>query len=132
MAVGAGRAGIVSLLLSHPSCTAQAVRDAVCEAVSERQLEVLRMLVSSRPDAGSPRLRGSPMAEAALCGNIAAMEVLVQHGADVNGSRGSPWQCDEDSFPWRCPIYNAVLHGQVAAVAWLLQHLAKAAGWSWL
>jgi hypothetical protein len=116
-----GHVGVVSLLLNHPSCTAQAVRDAVCKAVRNKQLEVLRMLVSSRPDAGSPMLKGSPMQAATSCGYIAAMEVLVQHGADVNGSKGSPWQCDEDVFPaWR-PICLTVMHGQIAAVAWLLQ-----------
>jgi hypothetical protein len=61
------------------------------------------------------------MTIATMWGDTAAMEVLVQHGADVNGSEGSPWQCDEDGSPWKCPVYNAVRHGHTVTVAWLLQ-----------
>jgi hypothetical protein len=124
----AGYAGVASLLLSHPSCTAQDVRDAVCEAILNRQHEVLQLLVSRRPDAGNPQLTPSPMTIATMWGDIAAMEVLVQHGADVNGSRGTLWQCDEDGLPWRCRIYTAVIYGHVAAVAWLLQQGMTAEG----
>jgi ankyrin repeat protein len=88
-------------------------------------LEVLRLLVSSRPDAGSPKLRGSPMEVAAKLGDIAAMEVLVQHGADVNGSKGSAWRSDTDptepTHARRSPLWMAVGHDRVKAVAWLLQ-----------
>jgi ankyrin repeat protein len=94
----------------------------VCEAAHRKQLEVLRVLVSSRPDAGNPELRGSPLLTATMCGNIAAMEVLVQHGADVNGSKGHPWHSDEDCIPvWKRPLYVAIFHKKLAAVAWLLQ-----------
>jgi hypothetical protein len=125
LAAGAGHVDVASVLLDHPSCTAQIVRDAVCEAACRGQLEVLQLLVSSRPDAGSPKLRGSPMGAAAMYGDVAAMEVLVQHGADVNGSKGSPWRSDEDSAP---PLLEAVMRGQVAAVAWLLQQGINADG----
>jgi hypothetical protein len=60
---------------------------------------VLRKLVSSRPDAGNPKLGGSPMLAAALDRNIPAMEVLVQHGADVNNDQGSPWHNSASSDP---------------------------------
>jgi hypothetical protein len=129
LAASGGHIDMVSLLLSHPSCTAQAVRDAVREAVCWEQLEVLQMLVSRCPDAGSPKLSGSPMLDATMCGNIAAMEVLVQHGADVNGSKGSPWQSDaESSLARRPPLWVAVMEEQVAAVGWLLQQGITAEG----
>jgi ankyrin repeat protein len=128
-AASGGHVGVATLLLSHPSCTAQAVRNAVCSAACFRQLQVLNILVDGRPDAGNPKLRGSPMSNAAGHGDIAAMEVLVQHGADVNGSKGSPWQEDaEDHPPFRCPLWIAAYHGHVAAVAWLLQQGITAEG----
>jgi ankyrin repeat protein len=131
-AAGGCHVDVVSLLVSHPSRTAQAVRYAVGEAVlntvDTRRLEVLRILVSSCPDAGSPKLDGNPMQAAIMRGDIAAMEVLVQHGADVNGSKGSAWRSDASLCdPWP-PLVVAVAHEQVGAVAWLLQHGISAEG----
>jgi hypothetical protein len=66
---------------------------------------------------------------ATMYGNIAAMEVLVQHVADVHGSLGTPWQCDAGYSPaWRCPLHIAALHKQYAAIAWLLQQGITAKG----
>jgi hypothetical protein len=67
------------------------------------------------------------MAVAASCGNIAAMEVLVQHGADVNDSKGSAWRSDVFSGE-QSPLWMAVVHEQVAAVGWLLQQGVTAEG----
>jgi ankyrin repeat protein len=117
-----GHASVVSLLLSHPSCSAQAVRYAVCGVVNAKQPEVLHMLVSSRPDAASLELNGNPMQAATRYGNVEAMEVLVQHGADVNGSEGSSWRSDGEDSPWRPLLQVAVMHEQFAAAGWLLQH----------
>jgi ankyrin repeat protein len=57
------------------------------------------------------------MLAAALDGNIPAMEVLVQHGADVNNNQGSPWRNSASSDP----LCIAACQGRVAVVSWLLQ-----------
>jgi ankyrin repeat protein len=69
------------------------------------------------------------MYAAASRGDIAAMEVLVQNGADVNCSPGSAWHSDGDHAVFgERPLNTAVAYGQSAAVAWLLQQGATTDG----
>jgi hypothetical protein len=60
-----------------------------------------------------------------MYGDVAAIQVLVQHGADVNGSPGSPWQSDRSM---KRPLPVAAAQGRVAAVDWLLQQGITADG----
>jgi ankyrin repeat protein len=55
------------------------------------------------------------MYDAAQQGKIAAMQLLVQHGADVHNTRGSPWS----SVTAEVPLSGAASHGQLEAVRWL-------------
>jgi hypothetical protein len=54
---------------------------------------------------------------AAAYGQVEAMQLLVQHGADVHNSRGSPWSsATADSY---LPALAAVMWGELEAVKWL-------------
>jgi ankyrin repeat protein len=60
-------------------------------------LVVVQLLIASHPDISSPKLLGTPLCSAATHGNIAAMQLLVQPGADVNANEGKPWSCGRPS-----------------------------------
>jgi hypothetical protein len=115
---------IVSLLAQHPSITAQYARDAVCAAAKFGSLEALELLITSRPDASNPELEGCPMDEAARCGQLAAMQLLVQHGADIHNSRGKPWSSggepDPSLYGVDCmPAHTAAFFGHLEIIKWL-------------
>jgi ankyrin repeat protein len=117
-ATNQGHVPVVSLLAQHPAITAQDARDAVCSAGRRGQLEVLQLLITARPDASDPQLRGtSPMCAAAEGGHVAAMQLLVQHGADVHNSRGSPWS--SATAVSYLPAFAAAMWGKLEAVRWL-------------
>jgi hypothetical protein len=63
----------------------------MCSAISCGRLDVLQLLLTERPDASSPHLVEPPMLCAARSGSVKAMQLLVEHGADINGRRGTPW-----------------------------------------
>jgi ankyrin repeat protein len=84
---------------------------------------MLDLLMRSCPDAASPQLEGAPMSSAAANGQHEAMQVLMQHGADINGSPGTPWSCASDQEP---PFKQVVMWGDAETVAWMLQHGANA------
>jgi hypothetical protein len=64
------------------------------------------------------------MCDAALSGNVQAMQLLLQHGADINGTPGTPW-----SSPYRgyWPLQVAVaLKPAPATIQWMLEQGADA------
>jgi ankyrin repeat protein len=110
-----GHVPLVSLLAQHPAIEAQGARCAVCLAAMHGHLEVLQALITTRPDASNPELTGSPMCDAAQWGQVAAMQLLVQHGADVHNSRGQPWSSVDTGMP----LEGAALYGFLEVVKWL-------------
>jgi ankyrin repeat protein len=112
---------VVSFLVNHPSTTVQEIRSAVGGAAVAGQLRVLKLLLSiSHPDASSSKLIGDPLWTAAAYGHVAAMQLLVQHGADVNSSVGSPWSWDRtENDLYRFPLCIAAFNGHHKAVSWL-------------
>jgi hypothetical protein len=113
----------VSFIMQHPSIDAQAVRCAVCEAAACQHLAVLDLLLSSRPDGACSTLRHSPMYYAAFYGHRQAMQLLMQHGADINGRCGTPWSDWEEKYS---PMRTAAEMKQYDTVAWMLEHGADA------
>jgi hypothetical protein len=76
----------------------------------------MQVLIVSRPDASNPDLSGSPMSEAAVFGHLPAMQLLVQHGADVHNSRAMSWS----STVVASDIYaSASVYGQLSTFRWL-------------
>jgi hypothetical protein len=119
-----GHVAVCHLLLQHPCITGQDVRWAVTEAAAAGHLDVLHLLITSRPDAASPDLFGSPMQEAASIGNFQAMQFLLQHGADINATPGTPWG---EPYHIRTPLCAAVVQGHApATVEWMLEQGANA------
>jgi hypothetical protein len=90
LAASNGHVATCQLLLQQPCITAQGVRWAVRDAAAAGQLDVMQLLMTSRPDAASPDLYGNPMCAAAERGNLEAMQLLLQHGADIDGGHGTP------------------------------------------
>jgi hypothetical protein len=114
-----GHVAACDLLAQHPCITIQAVRSAVCKAAGKGRLDVLQMLMRSYPDAASPGLWGYPMTEAAVSGQVQAMQLLVQHGADIHGTTATPWTSHVMmSLP---PLHHAAFYNHIPAVQWLLQ-----------
>jgi hypothetical protein len=107
----------VSLLAQHPAITAQHARDAVCSAAEHGQLQVMQALITSRPDASDPGVGGNPMYWAALHAQVPAMQLLLQHGADIHNIKGQPWSSGEAGLP----LKGAAFSGQLEAVRWLLE-----------
>jgi ankyrin repeat protein len=93
-------------------------------AVVEGHLDVLQLLITSCPDAASPELYGSPMHGAATTGNVQAMQILLQHGADINATPGTPWS---DPYPSERPLHAAIAKRQApATIQWMLEQGADA------
>jgi ankyrin repeat protein len=116
---------VCSLLVKHASVTPQHARFAVCRAAAGNHLKVMKLLVTSRPDASSPTLFGSPMADAASAGSIEGMQLLMQHGADLRNAPDTAWRC----YTRRSTrlLYRAARGGHLPAVRWLLsQGFSKA------
>jgi ankyrin repeat protein len=122
-AASSGHVAVCNLLVQHPYITAEDVRWAVREAAAAGQLDVLQLLITSCPDAASPDLRGCPLSEAAHYGQVQAMQLLLQHGADINGTPGTPWS---EPYQMQWPLQSAVAQGHVAAVQWMLEQGADA------
>jgi ankyrin repeat protein len=81
---------------------------------------VLQLLITTRPDASDPRLAGSPMHEAAWYGHLAAMQLLVQHGADVHNSKGKPWSSGStQACGTFVPALGAGGSGHLEVIRWL-------------
>jgi ankyrin repeat protein len=119
-----GHVAVCDLLAQHPCMSAQAVRSAVCKAAAKGEIEVMQLLMSKCPDAASQHLRGSPMYEAVTRGQIQAIQLLIQHGADIDGKDGTPWTLQNTvSLP---PLGLAAYGDQIPAVQWMLQHGADA------
>jgi hypothetical protein len=124
LVAGNGHAAVCDLLAQHPCITAQSVRLAVCKAAAGGHLDVLQMLITSRPDAVSPGLYGNPMYEAAANSQIDSMQLLLQHGADINCTSGMPWSEACQTVP---PVQAAVIQGQApATIQWMLEQGADA------
>jgi ankyrin repeat protein len=65
------------------------------------------------------------MHEAAANGQIESMQLLLQHGADINGTPGTPWSdmCSAARSP---PIQCAVAAGHDETIQWILEQGADA------
>jgi ankyrin repeat protein len=122
-----GNAPVASLILQHPSITAQHVRSAVCTAAGQGHSQVLELLMDSCPEAANPQLNGAPMNKAAASGQRQAMQLLMQHGADINGKSGTPWSCAwSGQQHFEAPLHDAALTADAATVGWMLEHGADA------
>jgi hypothetical protein len=73
-------------------------------AAAAGQLDVMQPLITSRPDAASPGLYNNPLCEAAAADQVQAMQLLLQHGADINGTPGTPWSDSGHVRPHLCAI----------------------------
>jgi ankyrin repeat protein len=90
--------------------------DPFCVAVrSLRGTEVLQVLLMIGRDAVN---KESALAEAAACGSVPHMQLLLHHGANVDGEAGSSH--------YRTPLARAIQHGSVPAVKLLLEAGAQA------
>jgi hypothetical protein len=78
-------------LITHPCTRLEPTRLAACDAALSGRINVLQFLIDTCCDASSPGLTGSPMCCAAEGGHVAAMQLLMQRGADVNNAEGTPW-----------------------------------------
>jgi hypothetical protein len=121
-----GRTPVVSLLLEHPDMTDYGVRTAICHASSQGRLDMLRVLISGRPGASRPDCFDNPLRWAVEKGQVQVMQLLVQHGADVNNTAGTPWSfCSNPAHP---PLLVCALAArQSAAFEWLLANGASQA-----
>jgi ankyrin repeat protein len=118
-----GHASICSVLLQHPDISAGGVRRALGAAAENGHLEVMQLLMSSRPDTSSLESATSPMCRAAYGGHISAMQLLVQHGAGIHNNSGEPWSGEAHNCRWDGhPLEHAAGEGRYEAVKWLLQH----------
>jgi hypothetical protein len=99
-----GHVPVVSLLIKHPAITAQHYRHAVIHAACYGQLQVLQLLVTTRPDAsyaaarcghlevikwlhdqGMTHIEGEALQAAAHLGHAPIIQYLIQEcGADVS------------------------------------------------
>jgi hypothetical protein len=79
-----GHASVCTLLLEHPSITAEWVQFALGAAAENGHLEVMQLLMSSRPSTSGLESATSPMCCAAYGGHVSAMQLLVQHGAGIH------------------------------------------------
>jgi ankyrin repeat protein len=124
-AAHANQLEVFNMLVNHPSITADRARYCVNDAAARGLVNMLSLLMSSRPDAGDPQesRRSPPMMVAAYVGNIRVMDVLLQHGADVNDTEGSPWSSWDGAGN---PLEAAVRGMQPAAIKWLLKRGADA------
>jgi hypothetical protein len=102
-AASKGHLGLCTFLLQQPGLSSQDVRTAVCSAAASRHLQVLDLLVSRRPDAGRPGLRGCPLSSAVLGGRTECLELLLQHGASIHAD--SLWYDPTEDF-WQ-PLATA-------------------------
>jgi hypothetical protein len=82
-------------------------------AAEHDSVDILRFLLDSGVDANAPILARKPLCAAACTGAIAASNLLLQHGADVDG------RVTERTAN---PLHEAICCGQLAMVKWLLQH----------
>jgi hypothetical protein len=112
---------VCTRILELPAITAQQVRWAVCAAAGCGQLDVLQLLLSKRPDASSPNLKESPLFFAAKSGDTDALQLLFEHGADVNSRKGWPWSAISMRTE-HSAYYAAVLHGHPQVLTWLCEH----------
>jgi hypothetical protein len=112
-----GHLAVCTLLACHPGVSAQTVRFSACQAAKQGHLDVLHLLLTSRPDASSPHLQDSPMCEAAQAGKVEAMQLLVQHGASVHNAWDTPWSSRQEL---KSPLCLAAEMGHVEVVRWLL------------
>jgi ankyrin repeat protein len=122
-ACDSGHQAVVELMIRHPAITAQDVRSAVRHAAQGGQVDMLELLMSSRPDAASPQLKGAPMNSAAASGQHEAMQLLMQHGADINGRSGTPWS---SNGAYGTPLEGPAIRGHTATVTWMLGQGADA------
>jgi hypothetical protein len=53
------------------------------------------------------------------------MQVLLQHGADIDGDAVAPWS-DHRQFPFGAPLRHAVHYRHIATVVWMLERGADA------
>jgi ankyrin repeat protein len=60
---------------------------------------------------------------AAANGQHAAMQLLMQHGADINGRSGTPWSCNG---AYGTPLEEPAIRGHTTTVAWMLEQGADA------
>jgi ankyrin repeat protein len=65
------------------------------------------------------------MYDAASNGQVQAMQLLLQHGAHINGNNGTPWKDKHYRVPLP-PLERAVAHNQVTAIQWMLEQGADA------
>jgi hypothetical protein len=56
---------------------------------------------------------------AAGSGQVAAMQMVVQHGADVHNTKGTPWSSPFVKEYSRLPVFAAADWGQLEAIRWL-------------
>jgi hypothetical protein len=120
-----GHVAVCNLLAQHPTITAQTVRTAVVTAAGRGQAKSLQLLITSRPDAASPHLHGSPMFAAAANGHVESMQILLQHGADINCKPGTPWSEMGEARKSQ-PVQYAVMNGRDRATQWMLEQGADA------
>jgi hypothetical protein len=124
-AARSGHVALCKLLVQHTCITARGVRQAVCEAASAGQLDVLQLLLNSCPDAAKSDLVSNPMHHAASTGNVQAMQLLLQHGAGINSTRRLSAPRTPDDSQW--PLLSAVQKGQApATIQWMLEQGANA------
>jgi hypothetical protein len=107
-------------LITHPCTNAEVTRLAACQAARFGNMHVLQFLIDSCPDASSPGLDGSPMCCAAEGGHVAAMQLLMQHGADVNNAKGTPWSGEQYGSRLNfTPLQIAAARGHSEVIRWV-------------
>ncbi|CAK40758.1 hypothetical protein CBS115989_9903 [Aspergillus niger] len=105
------------------------IGDALSLAAYEGNIDIVRFLLENGQDpndswAGYDDMEPSVAAvahiAAAEMGNMEALKLLVEHGADLEEARGWWFNCGVEGDVWGTALYRAAFKGQRDSVAYLL------------
>jgi hypothetical protein len=116
LAASQGDIQTCKLLSQRTEVDTQVVRYAACEAAKAGRIQALQFLITSCPQASSPRLYGSPVCCAAEGGQVEAIQLLMCQGADINHTAGSPWSSHCVDSPAEHPLQCAASNGHDATI----------------
>ncbi|KAI2896874.1 hypothetical protein CBS76997_8869 [Aspergillus niger] len=99
--------------------------DALSLAAYEGKIDIVRFLLENGQNpndswAGYDDMEPSVAALAVEIGNMEALKLLAEHGADLEEARGWWFNCGVEGDVWGTALYRAAFKGQRDSVAYLL------------
>jgi ankyrin repeat protein len=88
-----GHLDVVTLLLSEKQLHPEVLYQAMYAAAAQGDTAIMQVLYAAGPEARRPWISDSPfvLCGAAISGNLDAVRLLLDRGADANNSAGTPW-----------------------------------------